>query len=206
MKKKLIRLTEQDLKRIIKESVNNILKENAFDYYGRAEDEYLSKEKLPKGWSKIDREDDEPLYSDPDGNEYVKDEYGRFKNINEDIEDGSDLIFYDGNDEDFFDFDGDELEEAGISPYDFCMKPDEEVADFHQSPKGYTVYFKDDEFGEVWYDRLERMYMGNSDHDIFGGYLRRFEGANLNGVFEDIFSKTADVLLNGPDDEDDDEY
>ncbi len=84
--KQLIRLTESDIHRIVKESVNRILKENSFDYYGRAEDDYLSREKLPKGWSKSDRDDDEPIYSDEDGNEYVKDEYGRFKNVNEDID------------------------------------------------------------------------------------------------------------------------
>ena len=48
------------------------------DPWAEAEDKYLMGERLPKGWEKIERPDDEPLYRDADYNEYVKDEYGHF--------------------------------------------------------------------------------------------------------------------------------
>lgn len=79
--KKIIRLTEEQLHNLIRESVDSILKENAFDYYRDAEDNYLNREKLPKGWDKFETEDEETIYTDPDGNQYVKDEYGKFQQI-----------------------------------------------------------------------------------------------------------------------------
>ena len=63
------------LESIIRESVNKVINE-AFDYWQQSEDNYLMREKLPNGWEKIERSDDEPIYRDPDGNEYVKDDYG----------------------------------------------------------------------------------------------------------------------------------
>ena len=80
MNKKLIRLTEQDLHRIVKESVNRILRES-IDPWEDAVYKHYTRERLPKGWERIDREDDEPIYRDPDFNEYVKDEYGNFRLI-----------------------------------------------------------------------------------------------------------------------------
>ena len=80
MNKKLIRLTESDLHRIVKESVNRILRES-IDPWEDAVYKHYTRERLPKGWERIDREDDEPIYRDPDFNEYVKDEYGNFKLI-----------------------------------------------------------------------------------------------------------------------------
>ena len=149
MNKKLIRLTESDLHRIVKESVKNVLREDfdsadsqqmlwlkskqilkkyfgknpniniqddddtlyieetnpmggangisikwgysssdmidmresVHDYWEDAVYKYATREKLPKGWERIERENDEPIYRDPDYNEYVKDEYGKFKPI-----------------------------------------------------------------------------------------------------------------------------
>ncbi len=80
MNKKLIRLTESDLHRIVKESVYRILRES-IDPWEDAVYKYHTRERLPKGWERIDREDDEPIYRDPDFNEYVKDEYGNFRPI-----------------------------------------------------------------------------------------------------------------------------
>ena len=87
-------LGESAIHRIVKESVNKILnevgvkgasdniianvKESAHDYWEDAIYNYETRERLPKGWEKIERNDDEPLYIDQDGNEYVKNEYGRF--------------------------------------------------------------------------------------------------------------------------------
>jgi len=81
-KEYLVRLTESDLHRIVKESVNRILSENAHDYWGDAEYKHSKRERLPKGWEKVEREDDEPIYRDEDYNEYVKDEYGKFTPCN----------------------------------------------------------------------------------------------------------------------------
>lgn len=81
-KEYLVRLTESDLHKIVKESVNRILSENAYDNWRHAEDEYFTRERLPKGWEKIERENDEPIFRDEDGNEYVKDEYGKFTPCN----------------------------------------------------------------------------------------------------------------------------
>ena len=80
MDKKLIRLTESDLHKIVKESVNRILRES-IDPWEDAVYKHYTRERLPKGWERIDREDDEPIYRDPDFNEYVKDEYGNFRLI-----------------------------------------------------------------------------------------------------------------------------
>ena len=76
--KRKIRLTERDLHRIVKESVKRVIRE-ANDHWAEAEDNYLMGERLPRGWEKIEREDDEPIYTDMDGNEFVKDEYGHFR-------------------------------------------------------------------------------------------------------------------------------
>ncbi len=79
--KRIVTLTEKDLRRVI----TKIIKENCFDGWTKAEDDFLMRERLPKGWEKIEREDDEPIYRDEDYNEYVKDEYGKFKPIENDI-------------------------------------------------------------------------------------------------------------------------
>ena len=71
---------ESRINRVVKESVDKILSES--DYWREAEDNYLMREKLPRGWERIEREDDEPIYRDPDFNEYVKNEYGRFVPLN----------------------------------------------------------------------------------------------------------------------------
>ncbi len=146
MKKKIIRLTESELRNIVRNSVGRILKEDA--------------------------------------------EGGRY-------------VFYSGeNDENEF------WDEAGINPYDFSMREDEEVASFHRSPEGYILYHEDDEFGEVWYDRSLRCFRGVSDDDMFNGYKVGFEGMTLDDIFEDVFEKVSDALLNDSygDDEDDYDY
>lgn len=48
------------------------------DVWADAEHKYLTRERLPKGWEKIETDDDEVIYRDDDGNEYTKDEYGHF--------------------------------------------------------------------------------------------------------------------------------
>ena len=136
--KRRIRLTESDLHRIVKESINRMLNEEFND------DSYL----------------------------------------------------YRGNEE------NEEWEEAGINPWDFHLTPDEDIAQFHFSKIGYTLYFDDEEFGEVWYDQASRCYRGVSDDDIFDGCKRGFEGANLDGIIEDICDKVASAKLYGNDDED----
>ena len=60
-------LNEASLRRIVKK-INE-----THDYWREAEDNYLMRERLPKGWVK--REDGN--YEDPDGNLYQKDDYGR---------------------------------------------------------------------------------------------------------------------------------
>ena len=69
----MVRLTEQELKKIIRKTVNE-----AFDYWRDAEDSYLSSERLPKGWEKETDEDGNDIYFDGDGNVFTKDEYGHF--------------------------------------------------------------------------------------------------------------------------------
>ena len=81
--KRIIKLNESDVHRIIKETVSKVIQENAIDYWRQAEDKYLSRERLPKGWEKIERENDAPIYRDPDFNEFVKDEYGRLVPVTE---------------------------------------------------------------------------------------------------------------------------
>ncbi len=70
----MIKLSERAIRNALKK-INEV-----HDPWAEAEYNYR-REKLPQGWEKIDREDDEPLYRDPDGNEYVKDEYGKFTPI-----------------------------------------------------------------------------------------------------------------------------
>jgi len=146
--KKVIRLTEGDLHRIVRESVNMILKE--------------------------------------------EEENG-----------GRECIFYEPQplDGGGFSDEKEEWDEAGVEVYDFYMVKDPEIAEFHFSPEGYTIYCGDEEFGEVWFERSEGCYIGNSDNDVFNGYTRGFEGATLNGVFEDMFNKIADSILYGDEDE-----
>jgi len=122
-------------------------------------------------------------------------------------EDASGHIFYDPSQGE-----GDEKEEweeAGLNIYDLSMVEDPDIAEFHNSTEGYTVYFNDDEFGEVWFDEQLDCYRGVSDNILFNGYKRGFEGMRLNDVFEDIMDKTADAILNEDEYEDedyDDEY
>lgn len=60
MKKKLIKLTENDLKQIIKESVNKILIENDNDFYDandmEFDDDFEIKSKTPEEWYRMDDE------------------------------------------------------------------------------------------------------------------------------------------------------
>lgn len=118
-------------------------------------------------------------------------------------EEGEHHIFYDH--QGYGDDECEEWDEAGLNIYDFSMVKDSEIAEFHSSPQGYIIYHNGDEFGEVWYDRPSRCYRGVSDDDIFGGYKRGFEGADLNGIFMDIMDKAADAILN-PDDDDDEDW
>lgn len=77
--KQMIRLTEQDLHRIVKESVGKVL--NEIDHWREAEDNYLMQEKLPRGWEKRKCDDvfGGYVYIDGDYNEFYKDEYGHFQ-------------------------------------------------------------------------------------------------------------------------------
>ena len=76
---------ENYIHNIVKESVNRILSEG-IDPWEDAVYKHHTRERLPKGWERIDREDDEPIYRDPDFNEYVKDEYGNFRRIENDLD------------------------------------------------------------------------------------------------------------------------
>ena len=143
--KKLIRLTESDLHKIVRESVRRIIKE----------------EEEGKGHH---------IFFQP-----------------------SEM----GDDE------NEEWDAAGLNIYDFSMVKDDEIADYHFSPEGYMIYHDGEEFGEAWYDKQDDCYHGVSDDDMFDGYTRGFEGANLNGLFMDIMDKAADAILNP---EDEDEY
>ena len=120
-------------------------------------------------------------------------------------EDDRECIFYEPqqSDEGGWSDDKEEWNEAGIEVYDYYMRKDPEIAEFHFSPEGYTIYCGDEEFGEVWFERSQGCYIGNSDNDVFNGYTRGFEGATLNGIFEDMFDKMADSILYGDEDEED---
>lgn len=78
--KKLVRLTESDLHRIVRESVKKIIKESeedsVHDYWEEAIDNYLMQEKLPRGWEKRKCDDvfGGYIYIDGDYNEFYKDE------------------------------------------------------------------------------------------------------------------------------------
>ena len=74
-------LSEGKLNSIISKTLRNVLRENAYDYYADAEDRYMMRERLPKGWEKHETEDG-VIYTDPDYNVYVKDEYGNFEPLN----------------------------------------------------------------------------------------------------------------------------
>ena len=112
---------------------------------------------------------------------------------------GGQKIVYNGegdNSEEWF--------EAGLTPYDFELIPDREIASYHNSRMGYTILYNDEEFGEAWVEG-GNLLRGNSDHDVFGGYLRVFEGYGTDGLLEDIMDKVASAILY-PEDEDDEEY
>lgn len=79
----------------VRNALNNIMERygdfnEVSDPWREAEDAYLMGEKLPKGWETFETEDGETIYSDGDGNEYRKDEYGKFVPIENDSE-GFDL-------------------------------------------------------------------------------------------------------------------
>jgi len=76
---------ENYIHNIVKESVSRILREG-IDPWEDAVYKHHTRESLPKGWERIDREDDEPIYRDQDFNEYVKDEYGHFRRIENDLD------------------------------------------------------------------------------------------------------------------------
>ena len=99
-----VQFTESDIQGMVLEGVKGVMKllsekvtvdpatgewfddgqpdeEGAHDEWASAVDKHEMGENLPRGWERFDREDDEPIYQDPDGNEYVKDEYGKFKPI-----------------------------------------------------------------------------------------------------------------------------
>lgn len=136
--KRILRLTEGDLHRIIKESVRRILKEDKITYQGDSESE--------------------------------------------------------------------EWDEAGISPYDFELVENPEIAEFHSAKQGFDILYGGDEFGEAWVER-DGLMRGNSEDEVFGGYTRCFLGYGVDGLIEDILDKMADAILNPEDDEyyDDDE-
>lgn len=125
--------------------------------------------------------------------------------ILEDEERGGEYIFYQpqGSQEEGWSDEQEEWDAAGLNIYDFAMVKDPEIAEFHFSPEGYTIYYDGEEFGEAWYEKSLGYYRAVSDHDMFNGYTRGFEGASLNGIFEDIMCKAADAILNGDEDEED---
>lgn len=77
MNKKLIRLTENDLHRIVKESVNKILKEYSYDYMNK---EYYCLEKLYLEFGKIHKES---KYTNDDGINGGKDIHNAYLNLDE---------------------------------------------------------------------------------------------------------------------------
>lgn len=126
------------------------------------------------------------------------------KSVNKILKEENETYLYQGDEE------NEDWEMAEITPWDFHLEKDDEIADFHQSREGYIAYFNDEEFGEVWYENSTHTYRGVSDDDIFDGYKRAFEGANLDGIIADMCDKVADTILNGNDDdefyEDDEDY
>ena len=82
--KKIIRLTESDLHRLVKESVKRIVREDfgngngviGGDIFGTSLNP--TQERLPRGWEKIETSGG-TIYTDQDGNTYYKDEYGKFQ-------------------------------------------------------------------------------------------------------------------------------
>ena len=99
--------------------------------------------------------------------------------------------------------DEEEWEMADITPWDFYLIKDDDISSFHYSPIGYTVEFNGEEFGEIWYEKSLNSYRGVSDHDMFDGYKRTFEGATLDGIIEDMCNKVAYVILNGNEEDED---
>jgi hypothetical protein len=115
-----------------------------------------------------------------------------------------DAIFYEpqGSPEEGFSDENEEWENSGLDIYSLYMVKDPEIAKFHFSPVGYTIYYEDEEFGEAWYEKSDGCYHGVSDNDIFNGYTRIFIAASLNGLFEDIMDKASE----SDDEDEDDEY
>ena len=100
-----IQITESDIKHMIFEGAMRIMEKitvdpntgewfddgepdeaDAVDPLANAEYKDSMSEKLPRGWEKFETEDGETIYSDPDGNEFVKDEYGKFVPVNNEEE------------------------------------------------------------------------------------------------------------------------
>ena len=91
----VVRLNESQLKKVIANGVKRVINEMfVVPMNQRGDIEYPSDEehrpnewfephnnRVPQGWEMMNREDDEPLYRDEDYNEYVKDEYGRFRPV-----------------------------------------------------------------------------------------------------------------------------
>ncbi len=77
---KSINITENDVVRLVTESVKKLMKEDeVFNVWMpiTRPTSPLEQFAMRDGWEKMEREDDEPLYRDPDYNEYVIDDYGR---------------------------------------------------------------------------------------------------------------------------------
>ena len=92
-----IQVTESDIRHMILEGAMRIMEKitvdpntgewfddeepdeaDAVDPLADAEYKHSMSENLPRGWEKFESEDGKTIYSDPDGNEFVKDEYGKF--------------------------------------------------------------------------------------------------------------------------------
>lgn len=76
---KPINITESDIVRLVTESVKKLIKEDIYNVWKpiTRPTSPLESFAMRDGWEKMEREDDEPLYRDPDYNEYVVDGYGR---------------------------------------------------------------------------------------------------------------------------------
>ena len=111
------------------------------------------------------------------------------------LKEDADRITYNGEGEN-----SEEWFEAGLTPYDVSLIPDEEIAEYHNSREGYTILYDDEEFGEAW--REGSLYIANSNHDVFGGYLRVFQAYTIDGLIEEIMDAITGAILNGTDEED----
>ena len=176
--KKIIRLTESDLHRIVKNTVNRVLRES------RAINEVGD---TPKGQYMLGKLSGRH-YNDNDTNKTIDVASYAYRKNNDDTDfqkgfnDMKDKYHY--CDKETLE----ELSQLGYNADDFNIEEDDRVANFHKAFRGYAITYNGEDFGELW-DNGRKV---NGNAEMPSGTMVSF-----SGLTEEIaFSEMMELLLN----------